>query len=118
MSGTDLAVVVALVLCTLIFSALTVLLLQARAALARLRAAADECEALAGDLRGALDEAVADLERVDRLVGSAEAISSRVTSTSKLAQAALAAPVIKTVALASGTSSAARRLARGPKAAS
>ena len=46
------------------------------------------------------------------MLGSAEAISSNVQGVSRVARAALSTPVIKTVALASGTSTAARRLRR------
>jgi len=51
-------------------------------------------------------------DRFDRVLGSAEAISSNVQGVSRVARAALSTPVIKTVALASGTSKAARRLRR------
>ena len=53
-----------------------------------------------------------ELARVDRLVGSAESISATVDATSKLAYRALSAPVIKTVAITSGASRAAKRLRR------
>ena len=58
----------------------------------------------------ALAEANEELARVDRLVGSAESISATVDATSKLAYRALSAPVIKTVAITSGASRAAKRL--------
>ena len=57
-----------------------------------------------------LAEANEELARVDRLVGSAESISATVDATSKLAYRALSAPMIKTVAVTSGASKAARRL--------
>ena len=56
-----------------------------------------------------------ELARVDRLVGSAESISATVDATSKLAYRALSAPVIKTVAVTSGASRAARRLRGEPQ---
>ncbi|MCB1030472.1 MAG: hypothetical protein KDA95_03995 [Acidimicrobiales bacterium] len=65
---------------------------------------------LIDDMASALEEANYELERVDRLVGSAESISATVDATSKLAYRALSAPVIKTVALRSGASKAARRM--------
>ena len=65
---------------------------------------------LIDDMGRALAEANAELERVDRLVGSAESISATVDATSKLAYRALSAPVIKTVAFRSGASKAARRM--------
>ena len=67
---------------------------------------------LVDDLRVALEEANEELDRIDRLVGSAESISATVDATSKLAYRALSAPVIKTVAVTSGASRAARRLRR------
>jgi hypothetical protein len=78
--------------------------------------ALDEIEAqalpLIDDLAQSLEEANAELARVDRLVGSAESISATVDATSKLAYRALSAPVIKTVAVTSGASRAARRIRR------
>ena len=65
---------------------------------------------LIDDMGRALAEANAELERVDRLVGSAESISATVDATSKLAYRALSAPVIKTVAFRSGATRAARRM--------
>lgn len=65
---------------------------------------------LVEDLGASLADANEELERVDKLVGSAEAISATVDATSKLAYRALAAPVIKTVAVTSGASRAAKRL--------
>jgi predicted acylesterase/phospholipase RssA len=67
---------------------------------------------LIDDLATALAEANEELARVDRLVGSAESISATVDATSKLAYRALSAPVIKTVAVTSGASRAAKRLRR------
>jgi predicted acylesterase/phospholipase RssA len=61
-------------------------------------------------LGASLAEANEELARVDRLVGSAESISATVDATSKLAYRALSAPMIKTVAVTSGASKAARRL--------
>lgn len=62
------------------------------------------------DLANALEEANLELARVDKLVGSAESISATVDATSKLAYRALSAPMIKTVAMGSGASRAAKRL--------
>lgn len=65
---------------------------------------------LIDDLANALEEANLELARVDKLVGSAESISATVDATSKLAYRALSAPMIKTVAMTSGASRAAKRL--------
>ena len=53
-----------------------------------------------------------DLERFDRVLGSAEAISDAVSGGGRVARVALSTPVIKTAALATGTSRAVRRLRR------
>jgi len=78
-----------------------------------------ETAPLLADLRASTDtahamivEARSDLERFDKVLGSAEAISSAMSGTGRLARAALSTPVIKTAALATGTSRAVRRLRR------
>jgi len=64
------------------------------------------------EMRTAVSQANAELERVDTLLGTAESISSTVDSASRLAYLAFSNPVIKTIAFASGTSRAARRFRR------
>jgi hypothetical protein len=56
--------------------------------------------------------AQAELDRVDDLVGSAEAITQTVGSASRLAHLALSGPLIKVMALGAGTARAGRRLRR------
>jgi hypothetical protein len=114
MTAGELAIVVATLLCTLGFAALVLVLarvLQAlremRAEVANLRA---ETQPLLLELASAVDGARDDLDRFDRVLGSAEAISANVAGASRVTRMALSAPVIKTVALASGTSRAASRL--------
>ncbi|MCU1354870.1 MAG: hypothetical protein JWM89_288 [Acidimicrobiales bacterium] len=70
----------------------------------------DQALPLVDELAASLAAANEELARVDRLVGSAESISATVDATSKLAYRALSAPVIKTVAMTSGASRAAKRL--------
>jgi hypothetical protein len=110
----DLALVVAVVLCTLAFCGVVVLLLQMQRSLRELRETVDEMASrtapLLVDLRDSVDAARDDLDRFDRVLGSAEAISTAVEGTSRVARVALSAPVIKTVAFASGTRRAASRL--------
>jgi hypothetical protein len=67
------------------------------------------------DLRETVDVANLEIERLDRLVTTAESVTGTVDSASRLAYVAMANPVIKGVAFASGTAKAARRL-RGRKA--
>lgn len=54
-----------------------------------------------------------DLHRVDGLLESAERVSARADTLSKVTYGAVARPVIKTAAVVRGTSKAARRLRRG-----
>ena len=114
MTAGQLALVVATVLCALGFAALCVALMRVLDALRGVRRELADLRAqtrpLLSDLRVSVDEARDDLERFDRVLGSAEAISANVEGASRVARAALSAPIIKTVALASGTRRAARRL--------
>jgi len=112
----ELAIVVATVLCALGFAALVVVLLSVLRALRELRTTVESLQRdttpLLIELRSSVTEARHDLDRFDRVLGSAEAISGAVGGASRVASAALSTPVIKTVALATGTSRAARRLRR------
>jgi hypothetical protein len=120
MTAGELAVLLAAVLCCIGFAALVVVLMrvldtlkalreevgtlraETRPLLAELRTSTDS-------VRAAVDEARDDLDRFDRVLGSAEAISSAVSSGSVVARTALSAPVIKTTAFATGTRRAWRR---------
>ena len=103
-TGCSVAAVVAVVLVLarllIVLRRVTATLREIEATITPLAAELGDCVALAGE----------ELDRVDRLVGSAESISATVDATSKLAYRALSAPVIKTVAVTSGASRAARRL--------
>ncbi|HWC68350.1 MAG TPA: hypothetical protein VG478_09815 [Acidimicrobiales bacterium] len=117
MTAAELALVVTAVLCVLAFAALIVTLVRVLDALRALRREVETLRAETGpllaELRGSVEDARDDLERFDRLIGSAEAISDTVQATAgRVTRAALTAPVIKTVALATGGSHAARRLRR------
>jgi hypothetical protein len=118
-SAGDLAVVLAAVLCALGFAALVVVLVRVLQSVRELRQAVVDLQAetapLLDDLRASVDEARDDLARFDRVLGSAEAISTSVEEASRVARVALSTPVIKTVALASGTGRAARRLAKSER---
>ena len=65
------------------------------------------------DARDAMESARIDLERFDRVLGSAEAISATAARSSRVARTTLSAPMIKAAGLATGTSRAVRRLRRG-----
>ena len=123
MTAGELAVVLAVVLCSIGFAALIVVLLRVLDAMRALRGEVvslrQETGPLLTELRASTDEAKSamaearhDLQRFDRVLGSAEAISGAVAGGSRVARAALSAPVIKTAALATGTTRAVRRLRR------
>jgi hypothetical protein len=117
-SAADLAVVLG---CVATFTALVGLLFAAQALTRTTR----ELQAVLVDLRTravpALDELAAvvaeaadEVQRVDRLIGTAEAIGDTVDGATRLTYQALSHPVITAVAVASGTGRAVRRLT-GPR---
>jgi hypothetical protein len=124
MTAGELAVTLAAVLCAIGFAALIVVLVRLLDGLKALR---HEVESLrsetrpllaelrdsTGEARVAMETARADLERFDRVLGSAEAISDAVDGTGRAARRAFSAPVIKVAGLATGTSRAVRRLRGG-----
>jgi uncharacterized protein YoxC len=67
---------------------------------------------LVGDVHTTVRQANAELARVDTLLVTAESISETVDSASRLAYLAFSNPVVKALALASGTGRAVRRLRR------
>jgi hypothetical protein len=124
MTAGELLLVVGAVLCALAFAALAVTLVRVRDTLGTLRAEVAELRAettpLLAELRASAAEAGetvvaarADLDRFDRVLGSAEAISATAARSTKLARTTLSAPMIKAAGLATGTSRAVRRLRRG-----
>ncbi len=123
MTAGELAVLLAAVLCCIGFAALVVALLRVldmlhslRDEVAHLRAETTpllaELERSTTSAAAVIDTARSDLDRFDRVLGSAEAISSAVSGSGAIARAALSTPVIKTAALATGTQRAWRRLRR------
>lgn len=114
MTASDLALILGTLLCVIGFAAMVVVLLRMLRALGELHAEVsmlrEETRPLLVELRQSVDTARDDLDRFDRVLGSAEAISSSVEGVSRVAKLALSTPLIKTVALASGTGRAARRL--------
>lgn len=123
MTAGELAVLLAAVLCCIGFAALVVALLRVldmlhslRDEVAHLRAETTpllaELERSTATAAAVIDTARTDLDRFDRVLGSAEAISSAVSGSGAIARAALSTPVIKTAALATGTQRAWRRLRR------
>lgn len=123
MTASELAVLVAVLLCVMGFTALVIVLFRLLQSLRELRHELavwrDRTEPLLAeirestlDARDAVEDARRDLDRFDRVLGSAEAISGAVAGSGRVARTALSTPVIKVAAIATGTSRAARRLSR------
>lgn len=121
MTAGDLAVTLAALLCTIGFAALIVVLVRVLDSLKALRGEVEslrqETRPLLAELRNSTDEARtamdtarSDLERFDRVLGSAEAISDAMDGSSRVAKTAFSVPVIKLAGLATGTSRAVRRM--------
>lgn len=123
MTASELAIVVAVLLCVMGFTALVIVLFRLLQSLRELRHELavwrDRTEPLLAEIRAstldardAVEDARRDLDRFDRVLGSAEAISGAVAGSGRVARTALSTPVIKVAAIATGTSRAARRLSR------
>lgn len=124
MTAGELVVVLASILLSLGFTALVVALMRVLDAVRDLRgeivdlrvettALIDELIVTTEQARTAVDEARADLERFDKVLGSAEAIGDAVSS--RVARTAFSTPVIKAAGVARGTSRAVSRLRGQPK---
>ena len=121
MTAGDLTVTLAAVLCAIGFAALIVVLLRVvdslgilRREVAALRAETrpliDELRRSTAEARSTVEAARDDLERFDRVLGSAEAISGAVDGSSRVVRTALSAPAIKAAGFATGARRAWRRL--------
>jgi hypothetical protein len=76
----------------------------------------DETLQLLDDAHAAVREAAYEVDRIDRLVTSAERINNTVDGASRLAYKTLASPVVKAMAFGTGVSRAAHRLREGEPA--
>ena len=113
MTTGDVILVAAVVLCAFGFAALAVALMRVGDALRQLRGEVGEMRSqilpLIDELRrstheasGAVADARRDLERFDRVLGSAEAISEAVETSGRAARRVFATPVIKAVGTVTG----------------
>ncbi len=73
----------------------------------------EETIALLDDAHDAIREATTEVDRIDRLVGSAEKINDAVDGAQRMAYKTLASPVVKAMAFGSGVSRAAQRIREG-----
>lgn len=123
MTAADLVLIVLAVLLCIGFTALIVVLLRVYDAIGEMRTAVtelrDETRPLLVELRDTADDARStvevardDLERFDKVLGSAEAIGDAVSD--RVARTAFSAPAIKAAAMARGASQAWKRLRGQP----
>ena len=115
-TGTDSVAVGVTVVATLLVVALAVavgyLLKTVREMRREAQGLAREAQELLDELGSTVRRAGMEVDRVDRMVGSAEAISDAVGSASKLVGGAMAGPLIKLVAFGSGLGRAVRLVRR------
>jgi hypothetical protein len=84
---------------------------------ATVRTLQEETLALLDDAHDAVREAASEVDRIDRLVGSAERINDAVDGAQRMAYKTLASPVVKAMAFGTGVSRAAKRLREGESSA-
>lgn len=117
MTGGEVAAVIAAVALVVAVVALLFALASLTRTLRALRGAVEDLRRetlpVLNDLRTTVGTANAELVRIDGLLTTAESVSATVDSASRLAYLAFSNPVIKVLALATGTGRAARRLRRG-----
>lgn len=124
MTAGELVLVVAAVLCSIGFAALIVVLLRVLDTLRDVRREVDQLRMettplirelleTTDEARATVDEARADLERFDRVLGSAEAIGDAVGG--RVARTTFSAPMIKATSFARGTSRTIARLRGGTR---
>jgi hypothetical protein len=117
MDTSDVIAVIAATLVAILTGALLVVLALTVRTLQTLRATVeslrDETVALLDDAHDAVREAATEVDRIDRLVGSAERINDAVDGAQRIAYKTLASPVVKAMAFGSGVSRAAQRLREG-----
>jgi methyl-accepting chemotaxis protein len=112
--GSEVLAIVVTAIATLAVAILLGAALSLRRSARDLQALADELAdhayTVIGDAEATVAQARRQLDRVDDLVGSAEAITDTVESATRLAHTALATPLIKVMALRAGTARVGRKL--------
>jgi hypothetical protein len=110
----DVAVVVLAVVLTGVAGAVVVAMLSLSRTMRALQAAVEELRTdtrpIVDELRDAVTTTVYDVERLDRLITSAEAVEGRVDAASRLAYRTIQSPVVKAMALSAGAQRTAQRL--------
>lgn len=116
MSGGEVAALIAAVAGAILAVGVLFVLASFTATLKTMRTTVEELRRetvpLVADLRGTLEQANAELARVDGLLGTAESVGTTVDSASRLAYLAFSNPVIKAMAFGAGARGAFRRMRR------
>jgi len=117
MSAGDVLAVVAATVLTMLVAVLSATLIALTRALRELRETAtvlhDDAIPLLEAARDAVCDAANEVDRVERLVTSAERLSGAVDGASRLAARTLRSPVVKAMAFGTGVSRATQRLRQG-----
>jgi len=117
LTGGDVAAIIVAVLTAVAIVFLCIALTALSRAMRTLRETVEELRRetlpVIANMQLTVNQANAELERVDSVLGTAESISSTLDSASRLAYLALSNPLIKVMAFSTGTARAARRLRRG-----
>ena len=117
MSASDVLAIVAATVVTMLVAVLGATLIALTRTLRHLRDTADalhdEAIPLLEAARDAVADAAVEVDRVERLVTSAERIGGAVDGASRLAARTLQSPVVKAMAFGTGVSRAAQKLRRG-----
>jgi hypothetical protein len=107
------AATVAAILCGVLIAVLYVLAGTLRELRTTVHSLRDETVALLDDAHDAVVGATREVDRIDRLVGSAERINGAVDGAQRMAYKTLASPVVKAMAFGTGVSRAAQRIRAG-----
>jgi len=118
MSGEEWAAIVGAQACLVALVVLVVMVVRLDRATRELRGAARDFRRESGPLLDELRRAVRDadyqLDRVDAIVSGAEAVTGRVDAASDLAYRTFTSPVVKAIAVGTGTKRAVQRLKGDP----
>jgi len=113
-SGSEWVAVFAAQVCLVLLVVLVVVIVRLERAAAELRTTtrglAQEATAALGELREAVRDADFELDRVDALISSAERVTDRVDAASGLADKVITSPVVRAMAVGTGTRRAVQRL--------
>ena len=114
MSAAEWGAVIGAQICLVLLVVLLVVIVRLERAAAELRATAravaEEATTALGELREAVRDADFELDRVDALVRGAERVTDRVDAASGLADKVITSPVVKAMAVGTGTRRAVQRL--------